>query len=237
MEPEKESTTPQEATAKRFADMANNYQEEKESGTPAHLIHPTPEPETISKSRRGLAKHQTNPFIDATSLATKSRIKRVAEANGERLMVISGDTGEMLAPAGFWHAQEVDKTQFVKLYINGVKAFKELTNAGTRAFEFLYMEIQRNIGKDKVFLSFQMIDQTLTPIAKATFYRGMKELVEKGFIADSTIQCWFFVNPDYMWNGDRLAFVKEYRIKKAKGHRDELTADMFEALPNGKQSL
>jgi hypothetical protein len=193
------------------------------------------EPKKENTSRRGLVKHKVNPFVDATSLATKSRIKRVAEANGERLMVISGDTGEMLAPAGFWHAQEVDKTQFVKLYINGVKAFKELTNAGTRAFEFLYMEIQRNIGKDKVFLSFQAIDQELTPIGKATFYRGMKELVEKGFIAESEVQNIYFVNPDYMWNGDRLAFVKEYRIKKARGHRDELTTDMFDALPNGKK--
>jgi hypothetical protein len=190
------------------------------------------EPKKENTSRRGLVKHKTNPFIDATSLATKSRVKRVAEANGERLMVISGDSGEILAPAGFWHAQEVDKTQFVKLYINGVKAFKELTSAGTRAFEFLYIEIQKNIGKDKVFLSYQAINQELTPIGKATFYRGMKELVEKSFIAETDVQNIYFVNPDYMWNGDRLAFVKEYRIKKANSPRDTLTADMFEALPS-----
>lgn len=195
------------------------------------------EPEKDPTSRRGLVKHKANPFLPTTSLATKSRIKRVAEANGERLMVISGDTGEMLAPAGFWHAQEVDKTQFVKLYINGVKAFKELSNAGTRAFEFLYMAVQKNIGKDMVNLVFADIDQYVTPIGKATFYRGVRELLDKEFIAETVMNGRYFVNPDYMWNGDRLAFVKEYRIKKAKGHRDELTADMFEALPNGKQSL
>ena len=127
------------------------------------------EPENEPTSRRGLIKHKANPFLPTTSQATKSRIKRVAEANGERLMVISGDTGEMLAPAGFWHAQEVDKTQFVKLYINGVKAFKELSNAGTRAFEFLYMAVQKNIGKDMVNLVFADIDQDVTPHGNAEY--------------------------------------------------------------------
>lgn len=183
-------------------------------------------------SRRGLVQYKANPFLPTTSLATKSRIKRVAEANGERLMVISGDTGEMLAPAGFWHAQEVDKTKFVKLYINGVKAFKELSNAGTRAFEFLYIAVQNNIGKDMVNLVFADIDQAVTPIGKATFYRGMKELLDKEFIAETVMTGRYFVNPDYMWNGDRLAFVKEYRIKKAKGHTDKLTPDMFAELPD-----
>lgn len=25
--------------------------------------------------------------------------------------------------------------------------------------------------------------------------------------------CWYWVNPDFMWNGDRLAFVQEYYRK------------------------
>lgn len=187
--------------------------------------------ENDNKTRRGLTKYRTNPFVDDASVATKSRIKRVAEANGERLMVISEDTGEMLAPAGFWQGVEVDKTQFVKLYINGVKAFKELTNAGTRAFEFLYREIQRNIGKDMVNLVFADIDQAATSISERTFYRGIRELLEKGFIAETVMVGRYFVNPDYMWNGDRLAFVKAYRLKKSRSGPDELTGDLFDQLP------
>ena len=183
-------------------------------------------------SRRGLTQYKTNPFVLAASLATKTKVRRIANDKGDKMMVVS-EHGEYMAPAGFWHAQTVDKTQFVKLYVNGVKAFKELSNAGTTVFELLYLEMQKNIGKDKVYLSFQAIDQEATPLSERTFYRGMKELTEKHFLAESISPNIYFVNPDYMWNGDRLAFVREFRLKGAKV-RDELTQDMFESLPEGQ---
>lgn len=195
----------------------------KDKKEPEHI-----EPENLS--RRGLTKHKTNPFLDDPSITAKTRIRKVAEANGERLMVVSEGTGEIVAPAGFWHAEEVDQTKFIKLYINGVRAFKELTSAGTKVFELLYLEIQKNIGKDKVHLSYQTIDQGISPISKATFYRGMAELVEKGFIAETTIQGFYFINPDYMWNGNRLAFVREYRLKQSDERKNQ-TLDLFDEAP------
>jgi hypothetical protein len=116
----------------------------------------------------------------------------------------------------FGTAYEVDKTQFVKLYINGVKAFKDLTGAGTKVFELLYLEVQKSFGKDVMYLSFSEIDQLATPISKATFMKGMKELLEKGFIAESMTQGKYFLNPDYIFNGDRLAFIREVRLKGSK---------------------
>lgn len=149
------------------------------------------------------------------------------------MMIVSEGTGEIVAHAGFWQAQEVDKTQFVKLYINGVKAFKELTGAGTRVFEVLYLQVQAGIGKDVVYLSFHDIDQLTTPMSESTFMRGMKELIQKGFIAESMSSNRYFLNPDYMWNGDRLAFVKEFRVKGSQS--DQSKRDALEAA--GQQRL
>lgn len=165
------------------------------------------------KTRRGVVLYETNPFLGVALVNTKQGIKRISSKDGNKMMVIS-DTGEVVAPAGFWQAQDVDKTQFVKLYINGVKAFKDLTGAGTKVFELLYIEVQKQTGKDKVYLSFNAIDQEVTPMSEATYSRGMRELISKKFIAPTVLQGWFFINLDYMWNGDRLAFVKEYRMKK-----------------------
>lgn len=164
------------------------------------------------KTRRGVTLYESNPFVSLALVNTKHGVKRISNKNGDRMMVIS-EAGEIIAPAGFWQAQEIDKTQFVKLYINGVKAFKDLTGAGTKVFELLYIEVQKQAGKDKVYLSFNAVDQKLTPMSEATYTRGMRELINKNFIAPSTLQGWFFINLDYMWNGDRLAFVKEYRVK------------------------
>ena len=129
-------------------------------------------------------------------------------------MMVTSQDGEFSAPAGFWHTQEVDKTQFVKLYINGVKAFTGLTSAGARVFELIYLAVQKNVGKDIIYISFTELDQSVSPMPKTTFLRGMKEVCVKGFLAQSKTQNKYFINPDFIFNGDRLAMVKEYRLKR-----------------------
>lgn len=168
-----------------------------------------------TKSKRGLTKYHNNPFIGSAAANTKSGVKRIVDKSGSRMMVVAEDTGEVVALAGFWQTQEVDKTQFVKLYVNGVKAFRDLTGAGTKVFEVLYLKVQEAAGKDFLYLSFVEIDQQVTPMSKATFMKGMKELILKGFIAESITQNKYYLNPDYMWNGDRLAFVKAYVKQKS----------------------
>lgn len=192
-------------------------------------------PEGKTKRGRGV-KYDHNPFIANAVTNTKQGFKRIANKDGNKMMVVNQGTGEIVAPAGFWQTQEVDKTQFVKLYVNGVKAFKDLSGSGTKVFEVLYMRVQESIGKDSLWLTFPSIDQVETPMGQATFYRGMKELLEKGFLAESLTPGLYYLNPDYMWNGDRLAFVKEYRLKstsKTPRLKDTQTPDMFDtpALP------
>jgi hypothetical protein len=166
-------------------------------------------------------------MADSYSLV-KSKTKRITNNRGE-LMVKAHD-GEIVSPiAGFWHAEEVDSSQFVKLYINGVRAFAELSKTGAKVFEILYYEIQSNIGKDKLYLSLKTVNQDLVKIGKATFYRGLDELIAKKFIAPTDSIGWYWLNPDYVWNGDRLSFVKTYikreetKVKKV----DTNTLDLF----------
>ena len=189
---------------------------------------------TESRSRRGLVQHKTNPFLQDVADTTATRIRKISDNSGEKMMVVSRETGEIVGASGFWHTQEVDRTQFVKLYINGVKAFKELTGAGTKVFELLYVQMQKNIGKDIISLVFADINQDITAISSATFFRGIRELIEKGFIAETVQSGRYFVNPDYVWNGDRLAFVKEFRVKKANT-KDTLTGDLFHETENAKK--
>ena len=65
-------------------------------------------------------------------------------------------------------------------------------------------------------MAFSAVDQVLTPMSEATYTRGMRELIEKDFIAATKVQGWYWLNPDFVWNGDRLAFVKEYRKIESK---------------------
>jgi len=53
-------------------------------------------------------------------------------------------------------------------------------------------------------------------ISRATYFKGMKELVEKNFIEETMIQNYYFINSDFMFNGDRLSFVKSYILTESK---------------------
>jgi hypothetical protein len=183
------------------------------------------------KTRRGVALYDKNPFM--VEVTTKTR--RITNKRGD-MMLVSNETGEIQSNiAGFWEAEEVDSTKFVKLFVQGVKALKELTGAGTKVFEVLYLRVQENIGKDQIFMAFGAVDQALTQMSEATYTRGMRELTEKGFIAATTVQGWYWLNPSFVWNGDRLAFVKEYRKAPRKPReKDTLTADLFSDQATGQ---
>jgi hypothetical protein len=169
------------------------------------------------RSRRGLTAYEKNPFYESASRSTKSGTKRISNKAGDKMMIVS-DQGEIMAPAGFHEIVEVDKTQFVKLYLNGVKAFQGLSNPGIKVFEIIYREMQNNPGRDTLHLHYAGLDQDLTPISEATFFRGLKELLAKKFIAESFVPTTYFINIDYIFNGNRLAFIKEIRLKESSEH-------------------
>jgi hypothetical protein len=158
------------------------------------------------RTRRGLKLYETNPF----QIVIETKKKAVYNKNKD-MALIHGVTGEMQQLGGFVSYKEVSAEKFVQLFIAGVKQLQELTNAGVRVFTVLYSAVQDNMGKDLLYLSYSAIDQTTNPMGLTTYNRGMKELISKGFIAPTTHQGMFWLNPNYIYNGDRMRFVQEYR--------------------------
>lgn len=175
-------------------------------------------------------KYEKNPFLANAVSSTKIGTRKLTNSTGDKMMIVSEETGEVVAPAGFHQVVEVDKTQFVKLYIAGVKAFQGLKTDGTAVFELIYRAVQEQFGQDELYLSYSAVDQEVTPMSESKYFRGMKELVEKGFIAASVKPHIYFLNVDYMFSGNRLAFIREFRLKdpNAKPKKvDTKTRDMF----------
>lgn len=192
-----------------------------------------PVPDSTSGARKGkragIAVYRSNPFIKQAAATAKVGSKRLSSRDGCRFMIVSQD-GEIMAPAGFHEIVEVDKSQFVKLYVNGVKAFAGLKPAGARVFEVIYLLVSQSPGADRVWVHFSSIDQAATPMSYATFARGMRELLEMGFLAESETPSMYWLNIDYLFNGNRLAFIKEYRLASVKGDRRSSDQAQREAL-------
>lgn len=164
-------------------------------------------------SRRGLPVYRTNPSIPEALTSMKTGIKRISNPSGNEMIISNSHTGEVVTgvDVGFHQRIKVDKTQFVKLYIQGVSAFVGLTKAGAKALEMVISESSINTGKDTLFIS-PRIGKEIYNISKPTFMRGMKELLENGILYEHIEDNWYFININFMFNGDRLAFLKTYEL-------------------------
>lgn len=167
-------------------------------------------------SRRDLPEYEDNPSLPVASKTAKIGTRRITNKAGDKCMIVS-EAGEIVAPAGFHEVIEVDRTQFVKLYVGGVAAFNDLSAAGSKVFKLVYGYILKNPNTDRIMLS----PKQAKGLAKTTFERGLTELLSKEVLYRSTITYVFFLNVNYIFNGDRLALVKEYRLKEEDGWKDQ----------------
>jgi hypothetical protein len=157
----------------------------------------------------GVKVYQTNP-----SIPTESEIKRNKRAQigtETKGLVVDTGSGEILGHGGAiaYEWEEVDKERFVKLYLAGLKQAAGLSKAGLAVFETVYKQVRERPGEDTVPL-----DAHSSNLQPVTYRRGLRELLEKEFLFRSLNPGLFFVNIRFMFNGDRLAFVKGYRIRK-----------------------
>lgn len=163
-------------------------------------------------TKHGLPVYRLNPSIPpSNTLATRQR--RFEVPGGKGAVIVDSSTGELkgIGGMGFWWQEEVDASRFVKLFLDGIRQASGLSKAGMQVFELVYTEMRDNHSRDKIELSpYLAHDRGLN---ERTFRRGLRELLEKEFLYHSTSNGVFFINIRFMFNGDRLAFVRTYHLK------------------------
>lgn len=169
----------------------------------------------IVKEKRGIPVYVTNPSIPSEAEIKKSR--RVQLGNEMKGLIVGSNTGEILGAgtAIAYEFEDVDKERFVKLYLAGLKQAAGLSKAGLLVFELVYNQVRDNAGKDAVTLA-----ATTSNLEERTYQRGLRELLEKEFLFRSPYDGTFFVNIRFMFNGDRLAFIKGYRLKGSQQQQE-----------------
>lgn len=176
--------------------------------------------EKISKKRNAIRKslpeYTTNPSVPVASQSTRIGTRRIINRAGDKCMVVS-EQGEVIAPAGLHEIVELDQTQFVKVFPGFVKAVKDLSKSAAKVFELVYHEVLQNRDKDMITLH----HKATAEIPRATFERGITELLDKEILYKSVFPAQYYINVMYMFNGNRLALVKEYRLK-GEYYQDEL---------------
>lgn len=160
------------------------------------------------KGLKAQPKYETNPFISCITVKTKGR--KLTVARGSTL--IDHDTGEIEGRTEIAQIVEVDEGQFVKLFTKDIALWFDLNRSALRVFGALLVAVQQSaIGRDLVYFDVENSVIEEFKISKATFYRGIEELLTKGFIARHKSIGWYFINPAMFFNGNRARFIKEYR--------------------------
>src|SRR5208282_4446621 len=149
-----------------------------------------------------------------------TRQKRFEVPGGKGAVIVDNGTGEIkgIGGIGFWWEEEVDTSRFVKLFLDGIKQAAGLSKTGIQVFEIVYHEMRANPGRDEIKLNQYVAKDH--GISDRTYQRGVRELLEKEFLYRSPSDGVFFVNIRFMFNGDRLAFVKSYHLKDASRQQE-----------------
>ena len=94
----------------------------------------------------------------------------------------------------------VDNEQFVKIFTSNLKQFFNLKPTTYRMVQVLLHQLGRARDRDTVYLNVSVAEQYFistdqNPISKASYYNAMRELIKKGFIAESTNPNLYWINP------------------------------------------
>lgn len=165
--------------------------------------------------------YRQNPWLNELAVSSKTRNKIITSESPDKRMVITDANGnpEDQLPTGFYYKKKVEANQFVKIYTTGIAEIMGLSRAGAKVFHYLFDTLSEAINKNTLMVQLRYehmqederyFSKTGKPISKATYYKGIRDLMAKEFIAQSDTPSLFFINPTYMFNGDRLVVVHEF---------------------------
>lgn len=196
--------------------------------------------------RKQPIRYEENPFLDGGNTVVTTRKKNILIGRGDDVW-LNQETGEQQT-TNVIAVREVDDAQFVKLFTQNLQLMLELTAAGNKAFVFLLWAVQRAVSKDFVSLGNYELDEFLKEnstykMSEATMRRGLSELVRAKIIAHSKKSGNYFINPNFIFNGDRVRFITEIRRKsrKSSSNSNNMSLDLrptrSEKTPLAKQPI
>ena len=176
-----------------------------------------------------IVRYEENPFVDKTSIKTKNQ--RIVVGSGNNVL-IDRDTGETKGTV-IASYREVDPESFVKIFAQNIGLMMNFTAAGVKAFTFLVWAVSqsRSIGKDIVILDqythsdFMKKQASDFVFSDRSMRMGLVQLEDAKIIAKAIRRGHYYINPNFIFNGDRVTFAQQIRMKSADG---EQQTEMFD---------
>lgn len=166
-----------------------------------------------------VVRYKENPFIKDLDIKVRSKNIKVSKfGKKDNINLINEDTGEHHGTY-IGTTKRVDEEQFLKLFTSNIAMTFDLGAPGIKAFNVLCFVMQNTaIEKDRIFIDKHVMEDFNQhhnkKLSKAVLYRGLTELIDSSIIARSVRDGEYFINPNFVFNGDRIIFSTIIEKKK-----------------------
>jgi len=183
------------------------------------------------KVKVGTERHLKNPFLDDLVITTKRQRVTISPMGRDAHVLVNQDSGEMQG-THVVTSKTVDSEEFVKLFSRNVALTFDLSSPGIKTFSVLIWVVQhRAIGKDQVMLDAYTLTEwqevhTTKALSYATMKRGISELEKAKIIAKAARKGWYYINPSFVFSGNRIAFttiIQRENDKKNQTQEEQLS--------------
>lgn len=163
-----------------------------------------------------------NPLVQPQQVTSRRKVVRSGRADE----LINPQTGEIHGLATIHEVKEVDDIEFVKVFAAGVAASYELGKTARAVFQVVLDQYQRTpmsrgfADAIELFWFGDGIDGRDVGMSQKTFQRGLKELLEKRFLAPKGAST-YWTNPALFFKGDRVLFIKEFQRRRSVAESDK----------------
>ena len=163
-----------------------------------------------------MKRYKSNPFVEDMMIPVGGKNVKISTLGKDDNILVNQHTGEITG-THVVARRKVDIEKFVKIFADYMSFTFDLTKAGNKALRVVMWALKEQaLGRDIVDLdkwvhqSFlkehNHIEPALT-LSYPTFMRGLGELEKSKIIAKTIKPGRYFINPQCMFNGDRVAFT------------------------------
>lgn len=174
--------------------------------------------------KKVVVRYEKNPFLE--KLVIKTKDKRISVMGVNDNVVMNTLTGEISATQIVAY-KKVDATKFVKLFSENIGLLFDLSSAGNKVFGLLITELQGGIDNDIIILDKYTLEKwnkqnPKRTFGEALFNKGKNELVKAQIIASTLRKGEYYINPNFVFNGNRIAFTNLIELQNEPSLFDEL---------------
>lgn len=181
--------------------------------------------------------NKENPFLKQSLEVIQKNIVRkykTASNTSQRaiLQAIDPNTGELLGHTQFIRQIEVDEENFAKFYLSRFPKFFELKPQAIKVFGYILNQLIPN--KDEFIFIMEECKEYTGYKSDNSIRIGLTNLLASEVIAKGRIDNLYYINPMFVFNGNRITFADTYvRMEKAKKQIDNTkTIDLNQFHPN-----